>query len=139
MGIRENILANIKTVIDEIANVKVVREVREPDMKWIKALRGTDTYLAVVIDGFETSVAAEKGHRKYLNSMEVQINGYAEDKDNPSGTLNTLLHNVKAKMEEDPLRNDNAYETSRLRMEVIPNLEHLYAGFKLFYVIKYEE
>ncbi len=139
MGIRENILANIKTELAELSNVIVVRRPLPPAISEVETLQGSSTYLLVVCDGGETSVAAEKGHREYLNRMEVQINGYIEDKDNPSTTLNTLLHNVKAKMEEDPTRSGNAYETSRLRVEVIPNLEHPHTGFRIFYQIRYEE
>lgn len=139
MGLKENILENIATALDEIANVTVIRRPQEPQISEIEKIQAAGTYLAVVCDGREESVAEEKGHREYLNRMEIQINGYIEDKDNPSTTLNTLLHNIKAKMEEDYSRDGNAYETCRLRMEIIPNLEHPHAGFRLFYLIRYEE
>lgn len=139
MGIRENILSNIAWALYEIENVKVERRPLEPSISEIEKIQGTSTYLVVVCDGGEESVAAEKGHREYLNRMEVQINGYIEDKDNPSITLNALLHDVKAKMEEDPGRDGNAYETCRLRTEMIPNLEYPHAGFRIFYQIRYEE
>ena len=139
MGIRENILVAVKAKLGEIADAAVVREVKEPDVKWVKAMQGDSTHLLVVIDGAEPAVVAEKGTRKYLNHMEIQINGYSKDKDTPSETMNALLHEVKAKMEEDPVWGDNAYQTTRLRMEIIPNLERLHPGFRLHYEIKYKE
>jgi len=139
MGKRENILANFKTVLSEISGTVVYRRIYDPSISEIEALWGASEYMIVILDGDEESEDGEKGPKKYINELVVEINGYILNQDTPSSSLNTLLDAVKTKVEEDRSRDGNAMSTYRLRVDLLPGLEPPYAGFKAQYSVKFYE
>ncbi|TKJ30072.1 hypothetical protein CEE39_08525 [bacterium (candidate division B38) B3_B38] len=134
MGKRELILTELKTTLNSIPGVTAKRGVREPELEDIEV---SSLPLLVVTDGGE-ELLSQKG-AGYRSRLRVAIFGYIADQNNPSTTLNTLLADVRAALDEDITRGGNAVNSEFRSVVINPKLKRPYAGFALTLVIIYFE
>jgi len=91
----------------------------------------------VVTDGREEFLSQKGGG--YRSRLRVVIYSYIDDQDNPSTTLNTLLADARAALDEDITRGGNAVNSEFRSVVINPRLKRPYAGFVLTLLITYFE
>jgi uncharacterized protein (DUF2235 family) len=110
---RELILENIKTVVDNLANIVCVREVVEPEPDRLEVLMTANTFsatnaLVIVTDGMETENDYKPGS---VRTMDIGVVGYIQATSTPSTTINTLYEAVRTAIKADITRGGNAQNT----------------------------
>jgi len=131
---RELILSELKTTLSTIPGVTVNRGVREPQLEEIEV---SSLPLLMVTDRGEELISQKGGG--YRSRLEVVIYGYIGDQYNPSTTLNTLLADARAALDEDVTRGGNAVNSEFRSVLFNPKLKQPYAGFVLTLLITYFE
>lgn len=134
MSKRELILTELNTTLSSIPGVTAERAVREPELEGIEV---SSLPLLVVTDGGEELLSLKGGG--YRSQLRVAIFGYIADHNNPSTTLNTLLADVRAALNEDITRGGNAVDSAFRSVVINQNLKRPYAGFVLILLITYFE
>ncbi len=131
---RELILSELQTTLSSIPEVTVKRGVGEPELEEIEV---SSLPQLVVTDGGEELLSQKGGG--YRSRLRVVIYGYIDDQNNPSTTLNTLLADARAALDEDITRGGNAVNSEFRSLVINPRLKRPYAGFVLTLLITYFE